>query len=149
VSKRIKIWGKRLFYGVVLIALAGWLAAVMAVHYSLAKPPPLPADVSILKLKPEARDGKTWLGQSWTTEREGLSVVYLKGSPLEIGYADGVLMQDKMHVLENQFLEMIKGYVPQHWVMELLKNYIIIHNRHLSDFIPLDYRMEIYDSTLG
>ncbi len=40
-----------------------------------------------------------------------------------------------MHTLENEFIEMIQGYVPQHWVMELLKNYVIWRNRHLSDFI--------------
>ncbi len=121
----------------------------MAVHFSIAKPPPLPADVSILQSKPEMRDGKTWLGKSWTGEREGLTVVYLTGSPLDIGYADGVLMQNKMHTLENEFMRMIQGYVPQHWLMELLKNYVVYRNRHLSDFVPVDYRMEIYGTTLG
>ena len=138
-----------MFYGVVLVALLGWLIAVVVVHESIAQPPPLPADVSVLQLKPEVRAGKTWLGKSWTGEREGLSVVYLKGSPLEIGYANGVLMQNKMHTLENEFMRMIQGYVPRHWVMELLKNYIIYRNRHLSDFVPVAYRMEIYGTTLG
>ena len=133
----------------VVLALTGWLAAVLIVHYSIAQPPPLPADVSILQLKPETRDGKTWLGKSWVSQREGLTVIYLKGSPFEMGYADGVLMQDKMHTLENEFLKMIQGYVPQHWVMELLKNYVIYRNRHLSDFVPLDYRLEIFATTLG
>src|SRR5271154_5142257 len=44
---------------------------------------------------------------------------------------------------------MIRGYVPQHWFMEVLKNYVIWRNRHLSDFIPLDYRTEIYAASLG
>jgi predicted choloylglycine hydrolase len=145
----MKKWLMRIVIGVILISLAGWLAAVLIVRHSIAQPPPLQADTSILQLKPEMRDGKTWLGKSWTGEREGLTVVYLKGSPLEIGYADGVLMQEKMHTLENEFLKMIQGYVPKHWVMELLKNYIIYRNRHLSDFVPVDYRREIYGTTLG
>ena len=132
-----------------LLALAGWLAAVLMVRCSIAKPPPLPADTSILQLKPEARDGKTWLGKSWTGEREGLTVVCLKGSPLEMGYADGALMQAKMHTLENEFEKMVETYVPKHWVMELLKNYIMWRNRHLSGFVPEDYRLEIYATTLG
>src|SRR5258706_62874 len=66
-----------------------------------------------------------------------------------MGYADGVLMKTQIHTLENEFLEMIRGYVPQHWLMEVLKNYVIFRNRNLSDFIPLDYRMEIYATTLG
>jgi isopenicillin-N N-acyltransferase like protein len=148
-SKRIKIWGKRILLGVILVALIGWLAAITIVHFSIAKPPPLPADVSVLQLKPETHDGKTFLGKSWTGEREGLTVVYLKGSPLEIGFADGTLMQNKMHTLENEFRNMIQGYVPQHWLMELLKNYIIYRNRDLSEFVPVDYRMEIYGTTLG
>lgn len=102
-----------------------------------------------MSLKPETRDGKTWLGKSWVGQREGLTVIFLKGSPFEIGYADGLLMQAKMHTLEDEFLKMIQGYVPHHWVMELLKNYVIFRNRHLSDFVPLDYRTEIYATTLG
>ena len=132
-----------------MLALAVWLGCVVILRHCIAQPPPLPADISILQLKPETRDGKTWLGKSWVGQREGLTVIYLKGSPFEIGYADGVLMQDKMHTLENEFLKMIQGYVPQHWVMELLKNYVIYRDRHLSEFVPLDYRTEIYATTLG
>jgi predicted choloylglycine hydrolase len=146
---KLKKWLQRILLGAIFLVLAGWLAADLIVRHSIAEPPPMPADVSIMSLKPEARDGKIWLGKSWVGEREGLTVIYLKGSPFEIGYADGVLMQAKMHTLENQFLEMIRGYVPQHWVMEILKNYVIYRNRHLSDFVPVDYRTEIYATTLG
>ncbi len=146
---KLKKWLKRIFFSAIFLVLIGWLAIALILQHCIAKPPPLPADVSIMSLKPEARDGKIWLGKSWVGQREGLTVIYLKGSPFEIGYADGVLMQDKMHTLENGFLEMIRGYVPQHWFMEVLKNYVIYRNRHLSDFVPVDYRMEIYATTLG
>ncbi len=142
-------WLKRISLGGILLVLAVWLALSLLLRTWEAKPPSLPADTSITSLKPETRDGKTWLGKSWAGRRDGLLVVYLTGSPFEMGYADGVLMQDKMHTLENEFLQMIKGYVPQHWLMEALKNYVIYRNRHLSDFIPLAYRMEIYATTLG
>ncbi|HEU6449169.1 MAG TPA: C45 family autoproteolytic acyltransferase/hydrolase [Verrucomicrobiae bacterium] len=146
---RLKLWLKRIFIGVVLLVLAGWLSILFILHNSIAQPPPLPKDISITKLQPETRGGKTFLGKSWRGRREGLTVVYLTGSPFDIGYADGALMQDKMHVLENEFAKMIQKYVPQHWVMELLKNYIIWRNRHLSNYIPEDYRMEIYATTLA
>jgi isopenicillin-N N-acyltransferase-like protein len=145
----LKKWFKRIFFSAIFLVLIGWLAVALILQHCIAKPPPLPADTSIMSLKPESRDGKIWLGKSWVAQREGLTVIYLKGSPFEMGYADGVLMQDKMHTLENGFLEMIRGYVPQHWVMEILKNYVIYRNRHLSDFIPPDYRTEIYATTLG
>jgi hypothetical protein len=149
VAKRLKKWFKRILAAGILLALAGWLTIALLLHHWEAKPPPLPADISIMQLKPVARDGKIWLGKSWVGRRDGLLVVYLKGSPFEMGYAEGVLMQDQMHALENGFLKMIQGYVPQHWVMEILKNYVIYRNRYLSDYIPLDYRQEIYGTTLG
>jgi hypothetical protein len=147
--KRILKWLKRLFIGVVLLTLIGLLAIAWMWHASVVTPPPLPADVSVLSLKTETHDGKTFLGKSWRSEREGLPVVYLKGSPLEIGFADGTLMQDKMHTLETEFMQMVQGYVPQHWLMEALKNYVLYRNRHLSEFVPEDYRLEIYGTTLG
>ena len=109
----------------------------------------MPADTDILQLKSESRDGKVWLGQSWLGHRDGLLVVRLKGSPFEMGYASGVLLKDRVHTLENEFLDMIHGYVPENWKLQVLKCYVIYRNRHLSDFIPLDYRLQIYGLTLG
>jgi tetratricopeptide (TPR) repeat protein len=109
----------------------------------------LPADVSIRHLQPVKREGKTWLGRSWAAQREGLKVVYLEGSPFEIGYAHGVLMQAEMHTLEDEFVQMIKTYVPEQWKIDTLKNYIIFRNRHLSSYVPDEYRLEMYATTLG
>ena len=147
--KRIKKWLKRILISASVLTLAGWFVIASLLRHWTAKPPPLPRDVAILQLKPETRDGKVWLGKSWMSHREGLLVVHLQGSPLEMGYAHGVLLQAQMHTLENEFLQMIRGYVPRHWVMEALKNYVIYRNRHLSDFIPEKYRLEIFGTTLG
>ncbi|MEP6663613.1 MAG: C45 family autoproteolytic acyltransferase/hydrolase [Verrucomicrobiota bacterium] len=147
---RLKRWLLASLAGAMLMLLLGALTVHwLLLHHWTAKPPPLPADTSIIQLKPETRDGKIWLGKSWAGTREGLPVIFLKGTPFEIGYAHGFLDREKMHTLENEFLEMIHGYVPQQWKIDLLKNYVIYRNRHLSDFIPLSYRMEIYGTTLG
>jgi isopenicillin-N N-acyltransferase like protein len=149
VAKRIKKWFVCILAGALVLVLAGWVAGTWLLRHWTAQPPPLPADTSITRLKPESRDGKVWLGKSWVQRREGLLVVHLQGSPLEMGYAHGVLLHDQMHTLENEFLKMIQSYVPRHWVMEALKDYVIFRNRHLSDFVPLNYRMEIFGTTLG
>jgi hypothetical protein len=149
VSKRFKKWLKRIALGGVLFVLAAWIIGAALIRGWEADPPPMPADTSVLKLKSETRDGRVWFGQSWSGQREGLPVVRLKGSPFEMGYADGRLMQDRMHTLEDEFFKMIEGYVPQHWLMESLKYYIIYRNRHLSDFVPLSYRTEIFGTSLG
>jgi isopenicillin-N N-acyltransferase like protein len=149
VAKQIKKWGGRILAGAFVLTLAGWMTGAWLLRRWTAQPPALPADTAILRLQPEARDGKVWLGKSWVARREGLLVVHLQGSPLEMGYAHGVLLRAQMHTLENEFLQMIQGYVPRHWVMEALKDYVIFRNRHLSDYVPLNDRMEIFGTTLG
>jgi hypothetical protein len=146
----MKRWLKRIAIGVVVLALAGWLALVFLLRHWTARPPPMPADVSIMQRSPEAAaDGRTRFGECWTERREGLLVVRLKGKPFDMGYASGRLLCEQTHTLETEFLEMIRGYVPQDWKIKLLKNYITYRNRHLSEFIPLEYRLQLLGSTLG
>jgi len=44
---------------------------------------------------------------------------------------------------------MLHGYVPSDFTLRLLRWYVIYRNRHLSDYIPLKYRLEIYGASLG
>src|SRR5262245_60976617 len=134
---------------VVPVVLTGLLPNKWLLHMWRAKPPPLPADVPIMRAKPEVRAGKTWLGQSWVTQREGLPVIRLKGSPFEMGFASGKLLEKQMHTLEDDFLAMVRGYAPQAWKMKASRSYIAFRNRRLSDHVALDYRQQIYGTTLG
>jgi len=142
-------WPKRIFLGTVILALIAWLGGAFLLRSWTAKPPPIPLNASILQLKTQEHDGKVWLGQSWVGRREGLLTVYLKGGPFELGYANGVLLQPQMHTLENEFIKMVHGYVPNELTLNVLKWYVIYRNRHLTDYISADYRMEIFGSTVG
>lgn len=146
----ISRWLKRISIAALAFALVGWVTLVILLRQWTAKPPPLPADTSITQLVPQTNaNGRVSLGESWTERREGLLVVRLKGRPFDMGYASGRLLRDRTHTLEREFLEMIRGYVPQDWKIKLLQNYITYRNRHLSEFIPVEYRLQIYGSTLG
>ena len=147
--KQLKKWGRRLLLGAVVLVLAGWSGGAWLLRRCVARPPPLPADVSIMQRQPEVRAGRTWLGQSWVARREGLLVVRLKGSPFELGYAAGQLLPEQIHTLENEFLAMIRGYVPQPWKVSVLKSYVLYANRHLSDFVAADYRQQIHGTIRG
>ena len=140
---------KRFLIGAVVIVLGGWLLGSVLIRSWTAKPPPLPADTSITSVKTEQRDGRTWLGQSWVTRREGLLVIRLKGAPFDMGYASGKLLEKEMHTLEDEFLAMVRGYVPQQWKLNVLKNYVIFRNRKLSAYVSDDYRLQILGTTLG
>ena len=140
---------KKVLVGAAVLALGGWLLGTGLMRSWTAKPPPLPTDASILQRQPQARDGRTWLGESWMTRREGLLVVRLKGSPFEMGYASSALMPEQMHTLEREFLAMIQGYVPQKWKLQLLKSYVIYRNRRLSQYVSDDFRSQIHGVVLG
>jgi isopenicillin-N N-acyltransferase like protein len=145
----MKRWLKRILTVAIVLGLGGWLLGTVLLRSWTAKAPPLPADTSIMQRQPEVRDGKTWLGQSWVTRREGLLVIRLKGPPFDMGYASGKLLSEQMHTLENEFLDMIHGYVPQDWKIKLLHSYVIFRNRNLSNYVPDDYRLQIYGTILG
>lgn len=145
----MKRWLKRILISLAVLALGGWLLVSFLLRQATAKPPPLPANNKIISLQPETKAGKTWLGQSWVTRREGLLVVRLKGTPFEMGYASGALLKQEMHTLENEFLTMIRGYVPEPWKLNVLHSYVIFHNRHLSDFVPREYREQIHGVVVG
>lgn len=140
---------KKLLIILAVLVLGGWLIGNFLLRQWTAKPPPLPADVSIRQAQPETREGKTWLGQSWVSQREGLTIVRLKGPPFDMGYASGKLLQEKMKTLEDEFLVMIHGYVPQEWKIKLLKGYVMFRNRRLSDYVSMEDRLQIYGTTLG
>jgi len=146
----MKRWLKRIAMGAAVFAFAGWLTLVFLLRHWTARPPPLPADVSIMQGSLEtAADGRTRFGECWTERREGLMVVRLKGKPFDMGYSSGRLLTEQTHTLESEFLEMVRGYVPQDWKIRLLKNYITYRNRHLSEFIPVEYRLQLLGSTFG
>jgi hypothetical protein len=145
----VRKWLKRILIAAVLLAVFGWIGGKVLLRHWAAKPPPLPADTSILQAQPELRADQTWLGQSWAGMREGLPVIRLKGSPFDMGYAHGVLMKDRIHTLERDFLQAIRGYVPEDWKLDLLRNYIIFRNRRLSQYVPPEYRLQIYGTSLG
>jgi isopenicillin-N N-acyltransferase like protein len=142
-------WLKRIALVTIIFALVAWLGGALLLRSWTATPPPIPANASILALKTNQHDGKLWLGQSWVGRREGLLTVYLKGAPFELGYSSGVLLQPQIHTLENEFIKMVHGYVPNEWTLNVLKWYVIYRNRHLTDYIPADYRMEIFGATVG
>jgi hypothetical protein len=146
---KLRKWPKRIALGTVIFALVTWLGGALLLRSWTATPPPVPANAPILALKTNQHDGKLWLGQSWVGHRDGLLTVYLKGSPFELGYSSGVLLQPQIHTLENEFIKMVHGYVPNEWTLNVLKWYVIYRNRHLTDYIPADYCMEIFGATVG
>ena len=145
-------WRRRLLWvtgSLVGLLLATWLGMVALMHLWVAKPPPLPVNTAITELTPESRDGRVYLGQSWFGKVEGLPVLYLKGTPFEMGYANGALTQKYVERQEETVLGLFHRVAPYRWTQFLLKFIVVYKNRHLPEHITADQQLEILGLSLG
>jgi isopenicillin-N N-acyltransferase like protein len=138
----------------VALGLVGTVAAVYLVMLALmwrwvAKPPLLQSEPAIVRQTKEVRGNRVWLGRNWFEQRDGLPVLYLTGTPFEIGYANAALTQDMIRRQEDTILDMLHRVAPYRCTQFLLKFFVTYKNRHLSDHIPLACRLEIYGMTRG
>ena len=124
--------------------MTGWLVLSLLLQTWYAKPPPLPADAAeVLQRKVVEHDGKRWVGKCWMGERDGLPVLYLTGKPFEMGYACGLLTQDRMLRLEDEAIHLAQHYVPRPWALKLITDYVVYRNRHLAEFVAPQYQLEL------
>lgn len=143
-------WWRRILFGAGVVVLALWLGGRLLLNSWFAKPPPLPADAAtVLQRTVVEHDGKRWVGRCWLGEREGLSVLYLTGTPFEMGYANGLLARDRIHRLEDAAINLAHHYIPHAWALELVKDYVVYRNRHLPEFVAMRYQIELLGMIRG
>jgi len=135
--------GLVLFLGLTVAAMTGLMWCWQA------KPPVLIVEPALTQLTPEQRDDRVYLGQNWFGQRDGLSVLYITGSPFELGYATGVLTQDGIHRQEEAVLQFFHRAAPYRWTQFLLKFLVVWKNRALPEHVLPDYQMEIYGISRG
>jgi isopenicillin-N N-acyltransferase like protein len=149
---RWRKWRRRLLWLTgVLVAL--WLLAWGTMYglmwHWVARPPALAELPAITKLAPETRGGRVYLGRDWFGQREGLNVLYLTGTPFEMGYANGMLTQNLIHHQEDSVLQLLNQVAPYRWTRFVLKFLVTYKNRHLSDYITPDLQMEMLGLVRG
>lgn len=79
----------------------------------------------------------------------GLWEMYLQGTPLERGVAFGKLAEPLLYYQEKVFVDQIKEIVPSEGYLKFLKFFIGIFNRNIGQYIPEEYRTEIYGLSLS
>jgi hypothetical protein len=95
-------------------------------------------------------NGYSSFGESALRRGEGdLWELHLKGTPSMRGLAFGELCRNLMYEQEKAFVSQIKTIVPSENYLSFLKYLTIIYNRNISSNIPLEYREEIYTSSLA
>jgi len=75
---------------------------------------------------------------------DGLWEMYIEGSPLYRGSVYGALAKDLIGYQEKAFVEQIHELVPSKAWMNFLRMFIAVYNRNLGEYIPEEYREEVY-----
>ena len=73
----------------------------------------------------------------------GLWELYVEGSGQERGALQGALTKDLMKYQEDVFVNQIRNIIPSDRYLSLLRGFIVVFNRNLGEYIPLEYREEI------
>ena len=130
------------FAGVILVS---WFQLDTRVHI------PEPADRSSTHMtvnNPEEdfyTCGRNWIQRG----NSGLWELYLEGKPFERGVIEGKLTRGLIEKQEQAFTDQIAEMIPSPAYLKFLKYFIYWFNRDLEDYIPEEYKSEIYGISLS
>lgn len=144
----IKSSGRVLKYGLIIFVVL--FIVLFFVQRALVISPPDIKDKSALNYPLEAKsDSLVFCGDSWLhTNRGGISELYVKGAPFEMGVKNGKLTQELAGKQEKYFFDFIETLIPSKATLQYLKYFIAYFNKDLDDYISLDLRKEIYGISL-
>ncbi|MEG0499870.1 MAG: C45 family peptidase, partial [Rikenellaceae bacterium] len=74
----------------------------------------------------------------------GLWELTLKGDPIRRGAVNGSLVKDLLYFQETVFINQINEIIPSDGYLKFLRFMTVIFNRNLGQYIPAEYREEIW-----
>jgi len=151
-TARARKWLRRsawLAGGTAVFVLAAHLLMFGLMWHWVARPPELPPEASATAPAPQERDGRVWLGRCWLGKREGIQVLYLTGTPYEMGYANGVLAAKLIQRQEEAMMGLLNQVAPWSEVQFLLKFLVTYKNRGMPACIAPEYQMEMLGISRG
>lgn len=145
----------RKFFRIVLrvIGVLLLIIIILCIWFQLATrvKTPVEKDMSITKVEitnPES--GFYKCGRNWLQQRDsGLWELYLEGKPFDRGVIEGKLTKPLIEKQEQAFIDEINQIIPSPSYLKFLKCFIYWFNRNLSDYIPEEYKSEIYGISLS
>jgi hypothetical protein len=90
------------------------------------------------------------LKNSWIKKSDtGLWEIYVEGNGFERGVIEGKLNKELAEKQEIAFVDQIRKMIPSQGMLNYLKFFIAFFNRNLDQYIPEEYKMEIYGESLS
>lgn len=134
---------------VLVIVLLSLLLIVLAVGYGLYKSadicePDVEIDLESYPLSVDTDSVRICGDNSLFLNRYGLWEARLTGNAIDRGAAYGKMSRDLLEYQEDVFVRQIYEIVSSDWWVEFLHKVIVIFNRNMASYIPIEYREEIY-----
>lgn len=127
---------------VMILLLTGTLAGL---YWSADMGIPAITQDSLMERQVEEKEGFRQCGENYFRHSEsGLYEVFLKGGDYERGVAFGKLMPDLLYFQEKVFVNQIRELIPSENYLRFLRFFIVLFNRNLGKYVPVEYRREIY-----
>ena len=147
ILKRLARW---LFYSFfvgmdILFLLLVWFIITVTIKI------PVPQNTEVLKLERTqiAPDFYT-INHNWIKKSDsGLWEIYVEGDGFERGVIEGKLNKELAEKQEIAFVGQIKKMIPSQGMLNYLKFFIAFFNRNLDQYIPEEYKMEIYGESFS
>lgn len=141
--RRLRRWLIAGLAALVGLPVLAYLTMLLLMWSWTANPPEAPADAPILRESVVREGARTSLGRCRLETRDGLHVLYLAGTPFEMGYANGVLTRDLLRAQEDFLLGLVREKIPSAVGRFLVTFYVTYHNRNLPRHVAPDLQLEI------
>lgn len=132
----------------VVILLLQAAASALLWHW-VARPPNIATPDAMLQREIESVGERSYVGDSWSWRVGDLRILYLTGTPFEIGFANGKLTADLMYQQEAELMQLMHARIPWAAGRLAIKVYATWFTRNLPQAIPIEYQEEIYGLSKG
>lgn len=131
--------------GGVLVGILLLMGTVAGLYWSADMGVPDIARDSLMERQVLEKSGFRQCGENYFRQSEsGLYEVFLKGGDYERGVAFGKLMPELLYFQEKVFVDQIRELIPSESYLRFLRFFIVLFNRNLGEYVPAEYRREIY-----
>lgn len=106
--------------------------------------------VDTVSFRMEEKEGYRQYGDNYLRRSAaGFWELSVRGNAMERGVAAGRLMPELLYYQEKVFVDQIRELIPSDSYLRFLRFLLVMFNRHLADYIPEEYREEIYGISLS
>lgn len=129
------------------LGILGLLLLVLVVWYRLSVNivPPEPENPELYRYtREQVTDSAYRCEQGWLRHaRPGIWELYVEGDAFARGTANGLLTEELIVKQEVAFIDELKRRIPSESYLKSLRYFVAIFNRHLPDYVPMEYQQEI------